>query len=109
MWLQIYASILLFNVVISGEKDVKKSSSRDVNDAVSGPDYALSKIPVYLIPNGPLSEGRIPVAVIPGAYPPATFYAQSAAKEAKPHKYGFYAPYKVSSRPRLILHVTTRV
>ncbi|XP_065222397.1 uncharacterized protein LOC135846951 [Planococcus citri] len=91
----IYVSILLFYVVIRAEDNVKKTNSRDVNDAVSA-DYALTKIPVYVIPNTlQLSEAKVPVAVIPGAYPPATYYNPDVKETpAKPHKYGFYAPYK---------------
>lgn len=108
--LQIYFSILLFYVVIRAEEDVKKTNSRDVNDDVSA-DYALTKIPVYVIPNTlQLSESKVPVAVIPGAYPPATYYNPDVKETpAKPHKYGFYAPYKVRPLNKISLDLSNRV
>lgn len=88
----------MFSVVVCAttatfQEKEKKTSQRDVNDAESA-DYALAKIPVYVIPNTPPgTEGKVPVAVIQGSYPSA--YLNAGIKDTKQYKYGFYAPYKV--------------
>ncbi len=98
LFLQIYLSLLVFCVAVAEGRGAttaedKKPNQRDVYDAETQVDYAFSKIPVYVIPNTPpAAEGKVPVALIPGAYPPS--YVNVGGKEAK-HKYAFYAPYKV--------------
>lgn len=81
-------------MVAHGRAEDKKTKQRDVNDAAETVDYALNKIPLYVIQNTPpVQEAKVPVAVIPGVYQPT--YLNAGIKEAKQFKYGFYAPYKV--------------
>lgn len=92
--MQIRISLLIFCIVAHGRAEDKKTKQRDVNDAAETVDYALNKIPLYVIPNTPpVQEAKVPVAVIPGVYQPT--YLNAGIKEAKQFKYGFYAPYKV--------------
>lgn len=87
-------------VVYTYALDEKKTSSRDVNNAESSADFALAKIPLYVIPNTPPgAEPKIPVTFIRSPY--QSTYLNAAIKDGKQYKYGFYAPYKVSKLTKL--------